>query len=311
MKKIFTIACVAMLLITGNLFGQGNRSLQIGSANVALEKDVPYTITHDNTTTEFSVLRDGTEVPDSPFDESDVISVINSDRYPDRTINQIAFQAGGHVAWISDMDGEVAYIFWNDAPANPDYIRTELEYTKKDGTKTTLDVYKTSLYTECPDAQQKMLFERYRSVYLIEESGELYYGEWQQWTFPKISLILVGYMMPGGFDPDAGQELYFDEENPWVYTFTHNMAAYSSFRFLSQRSFDGWNVRPVCPAPYDWVIDDDGNGTTQPVRVFDGDLQSAFGLYEDDNNFFTGDKGGLFQVTLDLKELTISYKRVN
>ncbi|GHT48328.1 hypothetical protein FACS189440_11630 [Bacteroidia bacterium] len=308
MKKIFTIACVAMLFMAANLFGQeGNRSLQIGSVNVALDKDVTYTITHDNASTEFSILRDGTEVADSPFDESDVISVINSGRYPDRTVNQMSFWSAQQGEWTQVMGDEKAWIFWNDAPADPNFIKSEVEYTKVDGTTATLDVYKTAVFTELPEAEQKMLSHRYRSVYLIEETGELYYGEWKQWTFPKISLFLVGYMMPGGFDPAAGQELYFDEENPWVYTFTYNMAAWSSFRYLNQRSFSGWNVRPAAGGiPVDWVMD----GTTRKVRTFDIGLQDGLGLPSDDNNFFTGE-GGNYKVTLDLNELTITYEKLD
>ncbi|GHT48322.1 hypothetical protein FACS189440_11610 [Bacteroidia bacterium] len=205
------------------------------------------------------------------------------------------------VSEISFYGAQSALIHWTGA--NIGLLKTELKYNTKSGKSTSLDIELHTTQTYLKDAEQKPAFCQYRSVFTFEPTGEIFYGDWLQWSLPQTSLYLVGDAIPAKFDPLKGIEFPFDPGNPYVYTGRLALNT-GSFRFLSKRELAGLNVRPVDKYPQDQLTP----GATYSVQLY-SNTPNEHVPFKDKN--FYNQEAGTYDITVDLNNLTVHYEKAN
>jgi hypothetical protein len=196
--------------------------------------------------------------------------------------------------YINNMDitGSGAKIYW----MNPtdELIRNEVRYRTKDGEiveKTALPGEST---TDCPNAEKTPYFCEYRSVFKIEQSVDLFYGEWVQSSFPATSVFLTGNASSVGFNLSTMIEKPFDETNPGVYVWELPLTSIGGeLKFLTLHDWNGTTFRPM-------VANGSINDPEMQVYTGGADLKWKVQPGEDGN----------YRITLNVNTMTILFEKL-
>jgi hypothetical protein len=136
-----------------------------------------------------------------------------------------------------------ATIFWTPAPNG--LLYNEVRYTTNEGEVKLLKTFPNESSTLCPDAQRKMEFAEYRSLFIPDNSLDTVYSEWTKTAFNKAPLYIYGPGVNQGVNNVAlAFEIPFDETNPFVYVWEGECMA-NWFRYQVARIATSLNFRPA------------------------------------------------------------------
>jgi hypothetical protein len=192
------------------------------------------------------------------------------------------------VQYAEFYDGNTIKIVWGAAPADNAYV--EVEWQKQDYTTGNVHVTPETNTTVCDNAVQSPSAVRYRSVVVVD--GNEVAGGWQTCQLPQYSLIMIGSATDADWNMDAADQLTFNPENPYVYTWTGHLR-WGEFNFYVQRAFSGINMGPILAGTF-------SAGTT-PIQLINEDSGRS-------HKWYVGEfDQGNYDVVVNLNEMTITF----
>jgi hypothetical protein len=201
--------------------------------------------------------------------------------------------------YVNDMALTPTQATLNWSPAySEEMIWTQLRYKKANGDIGEIKVLPENNSTVCPDAERKMAFAEYRSVFIPVGSVDTIYGEWMQTQFPKASIYFYGAPTTAGWDANLAMEMPFNKDNPWVYVWEGRLTrnGNNQMKILTiLGNSSGYQLRPLKA---------DDPITETGMQIYSGGTDLKWILKSDSEN-------GYYRMTADMNEMQIKFEKLS